>query len=235
MAVTLRELDEHAVEVRLTDGDNGNRFTTEDIQELQGFLDVIRARNPLVAVIRQDGRDFSLGRVARPEENGDPAIYRLLSEVTQAWAELPCLTVAAARGRVEGFGVGFVFQADISVVSEETRFRFPEIRNGFAPSVVMAWLTTRVAWQTQARWILTGADFPAHVAWQHGLVGTLVPASDVAAEVKSIVDELGSLDATALRECKRFARSVTGLPTEAASLYAVDSLTRQFVERTRET
>jgi enoyl-CoA hydratase/carnithine racemase len=235
MSVTLTHPGPDVAELRLTDGDNGNRLSTQDIRRLAGFLDELRAKSPLVTVIRQEGADFSLGRVPDPDENGDPAVYALLSGCTHAWGALPGLTVAAATGRVEGFAAGFVAQADISLVGESVSLRFPEILHGFAPSIVIGWLIKRVSWQVLSRWVLTGDPIPAATALRHGLVGTVLPDDQVAAETDRLVAGLLELDRPSLLECKRFARFVDGVPAEAAARFAVDSLVRQHAERGRRT
>jgi enoyl-CoA hydratase/carnithine racemase len=235
MSVQLTHPGPDVAELLLDDGDNGNRLTTADIRHLAACLDELRERAPLITVMRQKGADFSLGRVPDPDENGDPAVYHLLSGCTTAWGALPGLTLAAATGRVEGFAAGFVAQADIGVVGESTTFRFPEIQHGFAPSIVIGWLTKRVSWQVLSRWTLTGCPLAAETALRTGLVGTVVPDADVAAELDGVIAELLKLDGPSLRECKRFARYVQGVPPEAAGAFAVDSLVRQHAERVRRT
>ncbi len=233
MPVKLSYPSPDVAELRLTDGDNGNRLTTPDIRRLAGYLEELRERAPLVTVIRQDGRDFSLGRVPDPDEHGDPAIFSLLSGCTDAWGALPGLTVAVASGRIEGFAVGFVAQADVSFVGESAELRFPEILNGFAPSIVIGWLAGLVTWQMMSQWVLTGCAIPAGTALRAGLVGEVLPDAELDGRAEKLIGELSALDGPSLLECKRFAKLVAGAPAHAAGRFAIDSLVRQHAERER--
>lgn len=230
MPVTQNVLGNGVAEIVLTPGDDGTgpALTTAEIRALRSYVLAAHDDERRVTLIRQSGPDFCLGRVPDADEHGEPAIYQLLASTTDAWSQVPGITVAAAAGRVQGFGVGFVMQADISVVADATTFRFPEIAAGFAPSIVASWLVRRVPWQTAAPWLLTAMPVPAEIALRHGLVSET--AADPDARAREYVTTLTGLDDYSLRECKRFGRMAEDLPREAWVSVAVDSLVRQHVQ-----
>jgi enoyl-CoA hydratase/carnithine racemase len=229
MPVTQNLLGDGVAEIVLSaaaDG-SGPALTTAEIRELRSYVLAAHDESRRVTLIRQSGEDFCLGRVPDADEHGEPAIYELLASTTDAWSAVPGITVAAASGRVQGFGVGFVMQADISVVADTTTFRFPEIAAGFAPAIVAAWLVRRVQWQTAAPWLLTAMPVPAEVALRNGLVSETV--ADPAARAAEYVTTLTGLNDYSLRECKRFSRAAEDLPRDTWVQSAVDSLVRQHV------
>ena len=230
MPVTQNVLADGVAEIVLSPSEDGTgpAVTTAEIHELRSYLLDAHRDERRVTVVRQSGADFCLGRVPDGDEHGEPAIYQLLASTTDLWSTVPGITVAAASGRVQGFGVGFVMQADISVVADATTFSFPEIQAGFAPSIVAAWLVRRVRWQTAAPWLLTGQPVPAEVALRRGLVSET--AADPNARAREYVDTLTGLDDYSLRECKRFGRMAEDLSREAWVATAVDSLVRQHVQ-----
>ncbi|HEY6496501.1 MAG TPA: enoyl-CoA hydratase/isomerase family protein [Trebonia sp.] len=217
-------------EIVLKDDGNGIKLTTAQIRELNGLVRAAHDPGRLVTIIRQEGGDFCLGRVPDLDEHGEPAIYELLAGTTDLWASVPGVTLAAPSGRVEGFGVGFVMQADISVVAEGSTFRFPEIEAGFAPAIVAAWLVKRLSWQTIAPWLLTAAPVTADVALGHGLISEVVPAAAQPGRVDEFVKTLSGLNPDALREVKRFSRAALENPASTWVQSAVDSLVRQHVQ-----
>ncbi|AEA28553.1 Enoyl-CoA hydratase/isomerase [Pseudonocardia dioxanivorans CB1190] len=229
MPVTQNLLGDGVAEIVLAPGADGTgpALTTAEIRELRSLVLAAHADDRRVTVIRQAGPDFCLGRVPDADEHGEPAVYELLASTTDAWSRVPGITVAAAAGQVQGFGVGFVMQADISVVASATTFRFPEIEAGFAPAIVAAWLARRVQWQTAAPWLLTAMPVAAEVALRHGLVSEL--AEDPRARAGELVATLTGLDDYSLRECKRFGRAAEDLPRDMWVPTAVDSLVRQHV------
>ncbi|TDQ00553.1 enoyl-CoA hydratase/isomerase family protein [Labedaea rhizosphaerae] len=230
MPVTQNVLGDGVAEIVLSPGEDGTgpAVTTAEIRELRSYVFDAHRDERRVTLIRQSGPDFCLGRVPDADEHGEPAIYQLLASTTDLWAKVPGITVAAASGRVQGFGVGFVMQADISVVADATTFRFPEIEAGFAPSIVAAWLARRVGWQTAAPWLLTAMPVPAAIALRNGLVSET--AADPDARAREFTETLLGLDDYSLRECKRFGRMAEDLPREAWVSTAVDSLVRQHVQ-----
>jgi enoyl-CoA hydratase/carnithine racemase len=219
-------------EIVLIDDGSGIKLTTPQIRELNGLVRAAHDPGRLVTIIRQQGPDFCLGRVPDADEHGEPAIYELLAGTTDLWASVPGVTIAAPSGRVEGFGVGFVMQADISVVAAGTTFRFPEIAAGFAPAIVAAWLVKRLSWQTIAPWLLTAAPFDATVALGHGLISEVVPGAAQPGRVDDFVATLRELNPDALREVKRFSRAALENPSATWVQSAVDSLVRQHVQAT---
>jgi enoyl-CoA hydratase/carnithine racemase len=230
MAIEYSERDGIA-EIVLADGENGNVLAIEDIKRLEAILREVRASVPLVTVMRQEGRDFCRGRAHDSGGLTRPELFSLLVRCTALWGDLPGLTVAAAHGRCEGFGVGFVAQADISIVGESLTFVFPEIKSGFAPAIVAGWLLHRVPWQVAAPWLLTARPIAAEEARSHGLVGQVVPDGEVAAQLHDALDSLRQLDRRALLECKRYARAIAEVPRPVVHTFAADALVRQFAER----
>lgn len=230
MPVTQNVLGEGVAEIVLSPAADGTgpALTTAEIRELRSYVLAAHDDDRRVTVIRQSGPDFCLGRVPDADEHGEPAIYELLASTTDAWSRVPGITVAAASGRVQGFGVGFVMQADVSVVADSTTFRFPEIEAGFAPAIVAGWLARRVQWQTAAPWLLTAMPVPAEVVLRHGLVSET--AGDPDARAREFVTTLTGLDDYSLRECKRIGRAAEDLPRDVWVSAAVDSLVRQHVQ-----
>lgn len=224
-------LRDGVADIVLADGDKGNVLPISEIQELESILAELKTAVPLVTVIRQEGRDFCLGRAHDSGGLTRPQLFSLLVGCTTAWAELPGLTVAAGRGRCEGFGVGFLAQADISIVGESLALRFPEIESGFAPAIVEGWLLKRVAWQVAAPWLLTARPIDAHEAAARGLVSQVEADGGVDDHLTQTVDTLKRLDRRALLECKRYARAIAEVPRSVAGAFAADALVRQFAER----
>jgi enoyl-CoA hydratase/carnithine racemase len=215
-------------EIVLDAGDDGNWLTTTDIEQLRGHLRALRGDLPVLTLLRQEGADFTLGRRGRPDERRQARIYRLLDDVTRSWADLPCVTVTALAGRCEGFGVGLALQADVTIAGDDVALRFPEIEHGFAPAIVLAWLTRLLPWQVVAPHVLMGHAFDTQMLRSVGVLNEVVARDRLHGRVEDVVTSLLIRPVEALHEAKRFSLAIRDESRLEASRQGVESLVRHF-------
>jgi 2-(1,2-epoxy-1,2-dihydrophenyl)acetyl-CoA isomerase len=118
-----------------------NALEPELLAALHGALDRLEAEMP-EAVVLTGGRNFcSGGDVARfhaAAEAGKARAYaaEVVPELQRALLRLlalPALVILAARGAVTGGGAGFLFSADLAVLSPDAFVQPYYARMGFAP------------------------------------------------------------------------------------------------------
>jgi enoyl-CoA hydratase/carnithine racemase len=230
MPVKMIRRDENWAEIYLGDESGQSSLSTDDIATLDGLLADLAADPPALVHVRQLAANFCTGREAGKPADHTPEVYQLLARCVNRWARLPSITVATARGRCEGFGVGFLSQADLSLGGQSLVLKFPEILAGFAPTIVIGWLTKRMAWQQAARWVLTGVEIDSATAEHAGLVGEIFEDSALESEGDLLIKHLLALNGDALRECKRFALANAQIAPGLWEIPAADSLVRQRVQ-----
>lgn len=204
---------EQGLVITLASGDQGNYLGLEELDVLTARLRDAEESGKRWVLLRQEGRDFCLGRAAGP---GGEATRKALLGFVQYLQSLELITVATADGGVCGFGVGLFALADISIAADGAWFQFPEILHGPAPAIVASWLYDRVPYKQALHWTLTGARFTAPDAYQFGLASRVVAAADLAAAASQTIDTLASLSLAAIRNCKGAAQVMSSAPRDLA-------------------
>jgi 2-(1,2-epoxy-1,2-dihydrophenyl)acetyl-CoA isomerase len=131
-----------------------------------------------------------------------------LHELVRALVEVPVPVVAAVRGWAAGAGMSLVLAADIAVAGVSTRLRpaYPAI--GLTPDGGLSWTLPRAVGAARARHILlTDRVLDADEALALGLVATVVPDDDVAAEADGLAQRLADGPTRALGRTKRLVRA----------------------------
>ena len=223
------ERREHTLVATVERGE-GNRFTPAMIADLGDALE--RAtRDPGLRFLRLRARGpaFCLGREA-PGDGGrlSPGAVRAVAASIVKLNELcqtgPLVVLAEVQGDAAGFGAGLVGNADVAVAAASAQLAFPEIRAGYAPSVVLSWLPRIVPRKRAFDMVATGRWVDAERAARDGLLTEVVPENRLEARVDERIAELAALPAAALRDVKAFFASTRGMDPAAAAAAAVDAL-----------
>jgi enoyl-CoA hydratase/carnithine racemase len=180
----------------------------------------IRARGPAFCL----GRDAARAGAAAPP----PAAVRRtaggIAALNETLQTTPLVTIAEVQGDAAGFGAGVVGNCDVAVASDGARFSFPEIRAGYAPTIVMSWLPRAIPRRRAFEMVTTGEWIDAATALRDGLVTEVVAADALAARVDERIAQLSQLPATALRDIKAFLGRTRSMDPATASAASVDSL-----------
>jgi enoyl-CoA hydratase/carnithine racemase len=174
------------------------------------------------------GEHFCGGRqpnATRPDNAaGWSEVLGQIVATNHALASFPGITIALAKGEVRGFGFGLAVQCDITLAADNARFSFPEIKAGFPPSVVMSYLSKRMAPKRAFELVITGDEISAAEAERLGLVNRVVPPQELDGEGQRWAEKLLHLDAEALVACKAFFRDSAHLHPDDAATYGVSFL-----------
>lgn len=182
-----------------------------------------------VIVLTGAGTSFSAGadldalrsmQTASAAENlADSALLGQLFETIHTLSK-PVL--ARVNGAAIGGGCGLATVCDISIIADDARIGFPEVRLGFVPAIVMVFARLRVGEAALRDLLLRGRLLRGTEAAALGLVTRSVPADQLDAVVDEVADELAretSGEAVALT--KTMLAHVTGMGLAEAMHYAV--------------
>ena len=146
-----------------------------------------------------------------------------LARTLNAIYELPKPVIARVHGPAIAGGCGLATVCDIIVASPAASFGYTEVKIGFIPAIVMAFLI-RKGMQTQTReLLLTGRIIDAAEAWRRGLVTTVVEQNDEQAldeHIDGIAKEIVKASASAVALTKQMLTALDGMPLSAALDYA---------------
>ena len=155
-----------------------NALNGELIASLKAALREADADESLRAiVIRGVGKDFCSGadlaaiqKIANAsyEENVEDA--RSLAELFELPRRIRIPVIAAVHGRALAGGCGLATASDLVVATKTARFGYPEVKIGFVPAIVMAFLRRNLSEKLAFEMITKGFEFSAERAAEIGLV-----------------------------------------------------------------
>ncbi len=169
-------------------------------------------------VIRGAGKDFcsgadldSLRKISESSYQENLKDARSLAELFELIRRVKVPVIAAVHGRALAGGCGLATACDLVVAAESARFGYPEVKIGFVPAIVMAFLRRNIS-EKQAFEIATqGFEFSASEAERLGLVNRVFPDDKFDADVASYASVY-----------EKVSRSAVGLTKKL--LYEIDSL-----------
>jgi len=131
-------------------------------------------------VIRGAGKDFCSGADLAElqkisgntyDENLDDA--RSLAHLFSLIRSVKIPVIAAVHGRALAGGCGLATACDLIVSTESARFGYPEVKIGFVPAIVTAFLRRNISEKHAFEMITQGFEFSAQRAYEIGLVNQL--------------------------------------------------------------
>ena len=177
--------------------DKRNALSPELIADILEALDTIERGPSRVAILTGAGQSFCAGmdlaalrKLAdqTPAENLADA-RRTLGLFRRVWS-FPKPLIAAVNGAAVAGGAGLATLCDFTIAATEAKFGYPEVRIGFMPALISAFLQLQVGEKAARDLLLTGRIFGADEARELGLVNRVVPAEQVVAVAREIAGEL---------------------------------------------
>ena len=169
-------------------------------------------------VIRGAGKDFcsgadleSLRKISESsyEENLEDA--RSLAELFALIRSVKIPVVAAVHGRALAGGCGLATACDLVIAAHSARFGYPEVKIGFVPAIVMAFLRRNVSEKRAFEIATQGFEFSAAEAERLGLVNHVVSDDTFEEEVIRYAAVYENVSRSAVITSKKL-------------LYAIDSM-----------
>jgi methylglutaconyl-CoA hydratase len=161
-------------------------------------------------VIRGAGKDFCSGAdlsalqkiaAASYEENLEDA--KSLAELFATPRKMSVPVIAAVHGRALAGGCGLATACDIVLSTETAVFGYPEVKIGFVPAIVTAFLRRNVSEKRAFELLTRGFEFTAQEANFLGLVNRIYPNEGFEGAVIEYASAYSKLSATAVQLTKR--------------------------------
>ena len=124
--------------------------------------------------------------------------------------------VGRIDGHATGGGVGLVAACDISVMRDDAKIGFTEVRIGVAPAVISVVCLPKMSRADASELFLTGARFTPERAAQAGLINRAVPSADLDASVDEFVSMLVRGGPLALAAAKNLVHRVPAMNVDDA-------------------
>jgi methylglutaconyl-CoA hydratase len=142
----------------------------------------------------------ALGEKTEEEHRADSMqITRLLRTLY----DLPKPTIAAVNGAAIAGGMGLATVCDFTLAVPEAKFGYTEVRIGFVPAIVSAFLREQIGGKQARDLLLTGRLIKADEAHALGLVTRVVPAAELMSEARALAAKLMENSPQAMEATKR--------------------------------
>jgi methylglutaconyl-CoA hydratase len=116
--------------------------------------------------------------------------------------EFPIPTIAAVHGPAIAGGAGLAFICDFTLATPAASFGFTEVRIGFVPALVSAFLALQIGEKRGRDLLLTGRLFDAEEAYRLGLVNEVVAPEKLNERVQGLADVLTANSPQSLKATK---------------------------------
>lgn len=174
-----------------------NAMTPEMQMELIAALEDAASSGCRVLVLNGAGEAFCSGldlSALQGMEDKSAAEHRADAEriacLFLTLYEFPIPTIAAVHGAAIAGGAGLAFICDFTLATPAAKFGFTEVRIGFVPALVSAFLALQIADKKSRDLLLTGRIFDAEEACRLGLVYEIVAPEKLTERVQALADVL---------------------------------------------
>ena len=191
-----------------------NALTAELQDELVAALEGAADAGARVVVIAGEGEAFCAGldlgvlreMTGRSTEEYRAEAARTARMFRAVWeCDLP--TIAVVQGPAIAGGTGLATMCDFTIASPEARFGYTEVRIGFVPALVSAYLSVQVGAKVARELLLSARIFDAEEARRLGLVTEVVPREALRARAAELAAELMRNSPEGMRATKRLLRA----------------------------
>jgi methylglutaconyl-CoA hydratase len=187
-----------------------NAMTMEMQDELIATLDdASESKDCRVVILTGASDDFCAGLdLTELQESSSKGLedYRVDAERTanlfRALYELKKPTIAKVQGAAVAGGAGLATICDFTIASRSAKFGYPEVKVGFVPALVSAFLVLQIGQKKARNLLLTGRIVGADEALQLGIISEVVEAGNLHATVNALAMKLVEASPEALRATK---------------------------------
>lgn len=202
--------------------DRKNSLSDELVGSLSATLDrAIGDDAARVIVLTNAGNTFCAGADLKSVKPGlaqtdAPVPKRSFVDVFQQILQSPKPVVGRIDGHATGGGVGLVAACDISVMRNDAKIGFTEVRIGVAPAVISVVCLPKMSRADASELFLTGDRFTPDRAAEAGLINRAVEPDQVDATVAEFVDMLVRGGPKALAASKELINRVPSMDQQTA-------------------
>jgi methylglutaconyl-CoA hydratase len=207
-----------------------NAMTPEMQMELLAAFEDAAAGNCRVLVLAGAGKAFCSGLdLSALEGMKDETAFdhradaERIARLFLALHELPMPTIAAVHGPAIAGGCGLALICDFTLATHAARFGFTEVRIGFVPALVSAFLALQIGDKKSRDLLLTGRIFDAAEAHHLGLVNEIVPENELVAHVQALADTLLANSPQSLADTKQLMAAQHKPWLDAAIVSAIEA------------
>jgi methylglutaconyl-CoA hydratase len=202
--------DGRVATITLNRPDKRNAISYELIEDLLAALEEVAKASALVLILTGAGKAFCSGMdlenlkdlIGRSREQSQKD-SQIMARLFRTLYDFPKPTIAAVNGAAIAGGAGLATLCDFTLAVPDAKFGYTEVKIGFVPAIVSAFLLRQVGEKIARNLLLTGRLFDAEEAKRIGLVTEIVPAENLMARARELAGQLMENSPASLLYTKR--------------------------------
>jgi methylglutaconyl-CoA hydratase len=199
--------------VTLTRPDKRNAICHALIDEFLAALKEVEASPAQVLILAAEGTAFSAGMdledlkalVAHTAQENHRHSERIATLFGSLY-DFPKTTIAAVNGAAIAGGAALATLCDFTLASTAASFGYTEVRIGFVPAIVSAFLLRQVREKDARDLVLTGRIINAEEALRMGLVNEVLAPEELHSRTRELAGQLLENSPASLRATKALLR-----------------------------
>ena len=228
--VTYEEINSAAA-ITINRPNKRNALSSRVVAELLQCINKAQNESSVRAVVLTgSGSVFSAGadlealqklQTATSLENLDDS--QLLARLLEAIYRCPKPVIAKVNGHAIAGGCGLAAVCDFSVVSENAKLGFTEVRVGFVPAIVMVFVMRKIGEVAARDLMLRGHLITAAQAKEIGLISHVLPPDDIDQATNDLIEEMvRNTSGSAVALTKKLMADIQGVGLSEALGFAVN-------------
>jgi methylglutaconyl-CoA hydratase len=206
----------------LSRAEKRNAISHQLIDDFMAALQEVERSPAQVLIVAAEGKAFCAGMdledlqalaTQTAEENQRHSLR--IAMLFRSLYDFPKTTIAAVNGAAIAGGAGLATLCDFTLAATSASFGYTEVRIGFVPAVVSAFLIRQVGEKYARDLLLTGRIITAQEGYRMGLVNEVLEAVHLRAGARGLAEQLLENSPASLRATKALLRE-----------YAKDALER---------
>ncbi len=202
--------------ITLNRPDKRNAISYELIDDLLNGLQQAASSRAKVLILTGAGKAFCSGMDLEnlkqllgrsPEQNQQDS--ETMSRLFRTLYDFPKPSIAAVNGPAIAGGTGLATLCDFTLAVPEAKFGYTEVRIGFVPGIVSAFLVASVGEKRARDLLLSGRIFNAQEAHHIGLVNEIISPDQLMARAQQLANQLLENSPASLRSTKQLLSSYT--------------------------
>jgi methylglutaconyl-CoA hydratase len=205
-----------------------NAMTPEMQDELIAALGKAATGHCRVVVLTGAGEAFCAGldllhlqAIAGKSQAEHVADAERVARLFRMLYELPKPTIAVVQGPAIAGGTGLATICDFTLAAPGVKFGFTEVKIGFVPALVSAFLTMQIGEKRARDLLLSGRLFSSEEAERIGLVNEVIPAEELADRARELARCLKENSPQSMAATKRLMAMQNGAWLDAAIAHAM--------------
>jgi methylglutaconyl-CoA hydratase len=202
------QTDDGILTITLHRPERRNALTPEMREELIAALDAARD-SAQILILTGAGTAFCAGldlaaleTIAASSAAEQEADARRIAHLFRTLYAFPAPTIAAVNGAAIAGGTGLATLCDFTLAAPGAKFGYTEVRIGFIPAIVSAFLSVQIGQKQAKSVLLSGQIFSANRALALGLADEVVELGDVRERARMLAQELLANSPAAMRQTK---------------------------------